>query len=102
MQPSHGVPFFVRSNRNEALHMPIGFCCNLSRVMYGGESTRNLEDAVSVVEGFGVRVEGSFLKWTMGNDSSDKIAHIMKATSGGDRCTFVILIDVFWNRPCSN
>lgn len=79
MQPSHGVPFFVRSNRNEALHMPIGFCCNLSRVMYGGESTRNLEDAVSVVEGFGVRVEGSFLKWTMGNDSSDKIAHIMKS-----------------------
>lgn len=65
MQPSHGVPFFVRSNRNEALHMPIGFCCNLSRVMYGGESTRNLEAAVSVVEGFGVRVEGSFLKWTM-------------------------------------
>lgn len=47
--------------------------------MYGGESTRNLEDAVSVVEGFGVRVEGSFLKWTMGNDSSDKIAHIMKS-----------------------
>lgn len=33
--------------------------------MYGGESTRNLEAAVSVVEGFGVRVEGSFLKWTM-------------------------------------
>lgn len=71
---SHGVPF-LSSNVHKAEHMPIGFCCNLSPVVYVGQATGNLRKLYLIRKVFvrGWRIPSSSGPQT--NDLEDKIVH---------------------------
>ena len=71
---SHGVSF-LSSNVNKAEHMPIGFSCNLSPVVYVGQATGNLRKfyVIRKVLVRGWRIPSSNGPQTY--DLEDKIVH---------------------------